>query len=159
LARTVDGDGATALDSARTAVAICALFDELGPAEVAADTIDLEEALNSSGEPTRRVQDESGGLLDELRDALGLPGDDLDGAPVDVRGLLTAIDVPYATIDGKAGTLPDLVAESGEPTTAPPEDGDQEHPVAPSAVLGGRRSPFESDRSFLYDEWDYHRQA
>ena len=159
LARTVDDEGATTLDSARTAVAICDLFDELGPSEMAADPIDLEEALNSSGEPTRRAQDQSGGLFDELRDALGLPGDDLDGAPVDVRGLLTAVDVPYATIDGKAGTLPDLVAESGEPATAPPETDDLEHPVSPSTVLAGRRSPFESDRSFLYDEWDYHRQA
>ncbi len=155
--RSVEHEDATAVDSARAAVAVCALFDELGH-EPAADPIDLEEALNSSGEPTRRAQDESGSSFDELRDALGLPGDDLDGPPVDVRGLLTAIDVPYANIDGKAGTLPDLVAESGEPGLAPEAEEQSRHET-PSPVLGGRRSPFESDRSFLYDEWDYHRQG
>jgi nitric oxide reductase NorD protein len=159
-ARTVDAEWATVVDSARAAAAICALFDELGAHHAPADPIDLEEAANSSGPAPQRIPNEAGGgLFEEERDALGLPADDLDGAGIELRGTFTAVDIPYTTIDGRAGTLPDLVAESGEPGAAPPEtEGNEREPV-PSPVLSGRRSPFESDRSFLYDEWDYHRQG
>jgi nitric oxide reductase NorD protein len=159
LAGAVDADGATVHDSARATAAICALFDELGH-HAPADPIDLEEASNSSGPASNRLPSESGGaLFEEERDALGLPADDLDGGGMELRGTFTAIDIPNATVPGQAGTLPDLVAASGDPDAAPPDNGEGDRSTAPSPVLTGRRSPFESDRSFLYDEWDYHRQG
>jgi nitric oxide reductase NorD protein len=160
VAGIVEAERATAMDSARAAIAICALFDELGPRDAPADPIDLEEAVDSSGPATQRAPNEPGGsTFEEERDALGLPADDLDGHGIELRGTFTAIDIPYGAIDGQAGTLPDLVTESGSPDASPPDSDERDGSPSPSPVLAGRRSPFESDRSFLYDEWDYHRQG
>ena len=127
-----------------------------------ADPIDLDEALNSSGQPTHRIPNESAAACSTSeRDALGLPADDLDGAPAStLRGTLTAIDVPYAhrRRPGRHAARPgDRVGRARRGRRRRTRTATR--PAAPSAVLAGRRSPFESDRSFLYDEWDYHRQG
>ncbi len=163
-ASAVERQGASVYESARAALAISVLLEAAAqrgrrvreavaaPAE-AGDEADLP--------PPAAMQEDAGGTPDEHLDGMALPADgDVDGPGVDFRGELLPglvhrnlgggkISVALDGVDGEA-----LQAESD---AAIETDG----AALPDAarVRAARRALADGPRSFLYDEWDYKRQA
>ncbi len=161
LAAAVDAEAATVDDSGRIATAICALFDELtsdGALRVPGD-IDPGDVLP---ELETSTPDESGGGLEDQGDVEALPADELSGPGVELRGQLTATSLAERLLQGQAGTIPDEVVwalDANESVPAPEPD-PADRPL-PAAHLPPPRQPafLEGERSFLYDEWDYHEHG
>jgi nitric oxide reductase NorD protein len=169
LASVVAGRGATVEDSAKAAVAICAMFDLLGASRLTgsetAENLQAPAEEAPSGETAERLV---GGRPDNPDfDALELTDDDLTGASVDFRGDLehengrhtgrasgsaadTATDPKTAR--KPAGALeptPDLPDDAGPSSSEPP----------PSRRAAPNPQTTESTRTYLYDEWNYHTQT
>ena len=163
-ASAVERPRASVYESARAALAICVLLEAAAqrgrrvreavaaPAEVA-----VEDDLPSSA----AMQEDAGGTPEEQLDGMALPADgDVDGPGVDFRGELMPglvhrnlgggkISVALDGVDGEALQAALDAATDAEGGAVP--DG--------ARVRAARRALAEGPRSFLYDEWDYKRQA
>jgi nitric oxide reductase NorD protein len=159
LAAVVESESASARDSARAALAICALFDEVRtgrPRSHKSDddmTIEIVPASEDSS-----PGESGGGRTDAERDAHGLPTDELDGPGVELQGTLTGESLRERAVDGRPGTLPDQFVGSVEPTVPTGETDGVDRSLTSRVRLTARQRTFEGDRIFLYDEWDHTRQ-
>jgi hypothetical protein len=159
-AAEVERVGAVVYDSARAALAICALLEESARRARRTRSVAEDHAEEDVQEPTG-MQVEAGGSPDEQLEGLAVPAaEDIDGPGVDFRGELMPGLVHRNLGGGKVGVAlegMDADALEVEPGDEPGEAG-VEGPAVGRA-LAARRAEACGPRSFLYDEWDYKRQT
>lgn len=162
-AAAVERPGATVYDSAHAALAIYDLLEAAArrarppgataPPAAPAGAADLPAPAG--------LQEQGGGTPDEQRDGPAEPADgDCEGPGVDFRGEL----LPGLVHRNLGGGAPGVALEGldtaalqawvGEPPDAAVGAG-----AGGDRVPGAHRARAEGPRSFLYDEWDYRRQA
>ncbi len=152
---------ASVYDSARAALAICAMLESLmrrPPRRFRPDAALLADLPPDQGSDAPQ---EAGGETAAADDGDAEAADeDFDGPGVEFRGELRP-DLVYRRMRGgtPAGVTQDAAdADAGQPTTPPDTDDKSAAPGAAKAMRpsAARAAAHAGPRSFLYDEWDYH---
>jgi len=162
-AAAVERPGATVYDSARAALAISDLLEAAARrGEPPGATAPPAETAGPADMPAPAgMQAEGGGTPDEQRDGLAEPTDgDCDGPGVDFRGEL----LPGLVHRNLGGGTPGVALEGLDIDALQAWAGEASDQAVSEGAGGGRvrraqRARAEGPRSFLYDEWDYRRQA
>ena len=154
---------ASVYDSARGALALCAMLDALikrPPRQPKPDAAPLADPPPDQGGDPQREAGAEAATPDE-GDAEAADGD-FDGPGVEFRGELRP-DLVYRRMrSGRPGSVAQNTADAdaGEPPSpTDPDDKSVTAGVTTSArVRAARVAAHAGPRSFLYDEWDYHAQ-
>jgi hypothetical protein len=160
MAGRVERSDATAADSARVALMLCRVFAALEADAARAFAAEAEARADPLLDDETSVPDQSGGGLAEHGDAEAVQTGELNGPSIDLYGTLTATSLIEQLLKGQLGTIPDEVAwalDGGDGHEEEEPSSDEDRPL-PLAGHGGPPGLFDSDESFLYDEWDYHQQ-
>lgn len=162
-ARTLTRPDASVYDTAAAAIdclrALAFALRESVLVEDAPPTLPMSSGA-TDGMP--RPGSAEGDAADTLEDLPDIPDEWVDGMPVDFRGEVRPELVQRRLRSGNTGTLMQAI-QTDAPQAADegrPEPERQRRRLADETAL--RRAFGESQhaaRSFLYDEWDYHRQA
>ena len=160
-AAAVQAASASVYDSARAALDICALLEDLFRRAPARRTPEVTADADLAARAETGDDSESGGP------SAGTDGDaepspeDIDGPGVEFRGELKP-DLVYRHMrGGRAGSLPQdaqAAATAAAPDT-PEHDGNGQLTPASSRPAPARPAAHDGPRSFLYDEWDTHAQG
>lgn len=159
-AHTLEQPGASVYDTVQAAT-VCyrAMARALGAAGHPDEATPEQSAPPApAGGPTQPGGEggDEAGMDDPL-----LHDDDLAGAPVDFRGEVRPELVQRQLRAGNTGTLLDAGAADESEALTPAERKRLEHEryTDQSALRRAFGSVGTGTRSYLYDEWDYHRQA
>ena len=151
---------ASVYDSAAATAACLRVLGIAARAELAGRETD--EAAPDERAP-REGRGGSGDEGDETGDALPDLEDFFDGDAVDFRGDVRPELVQRQLRGGHTGSLPDAqapeVAADADALPERPGDAERRRHADESALRRAFGLPKEATRSWLYDEWDYHRQA
>jgi hypothetical protein len=153
--------GASVYDSAAATAACLRVLGVASRAERAAAADDDIDTPAAEGPPRKG----SGGGDDASDEGDTLPDPDafFEGDAVDFRGDVRPELVQRQLRGGHTGLLPDAQApDTAVDADAPPETPAQAERRRQSDESALRRAfglPKEATRSWLYDEWDYHRQG
>jgi hypothetical protein len=162
MAKTVEDEAATAVDSGRVAVALCRVFEALEAVGGLVDTVTGVGPGDGLLDDETSVPDQSGGGLAEHSDAEAIQTGELDGPSIDLHGTLTATSLIEQLLKGQLGTIPDEIAwalDGDERSESDEEASTDDRRPVPVALSTGHPPAFlDGEESFLYDEWDYHQQ-
>ncbi len=153
--------GASVYDSAAATAACLRVLGVASRAELAGAGLDDDETPPTEGPPRegRAGAGDEGDEGDELPDLDAF----FEGEAVDFRGDVRPELVQRQLRGGHTGLLPDAQApEPASEADAPAETPAQAERRRQSDESALRRAfglPKEATRSWLYDEWDYHRQG
>ena len=157
----VQAASASVYDSARAALAICTLLEDLFLRPPARRTPEATTDLDLATIAEARNDGDPGGQSENADDDAEPSPEDIDGPGVEFRGELKP-DLVYRHMrGGRAGSLPQDAQASA--TTASPDeavhDGNEGLPPPSTRPPAARPAAHDGPRSFLYDEWDTHAQA
>jgi hypothetical protein len=159
-ASAVEADAADVYNSARAALAICVLLEKLMRRARSFEPAGAD-GRHDQAPILAAMQTTAGGAPDEEIEGMAEPAaEDIEGLGVAFRGDLMPGLVHRNLGSGQVGGQSQEVDAANPQDGTPLETGDAAQPqVSHRRVVGVGRARPDGPRSFLYDEWDYHRQT